>query len=387
MMLVKDRTSTLAPSSLGLLAFLSVLGPVVSSLGEDPAHWLRRDSATVLVIGSPGHGKSTFLNSFGQIDDENAEDIFEVGAGADSCTKETSSKVIEVKYDDGSTLGRIFSLNLVDSPGFPDPDESSAVAMYDSVVRAASAPLNAVIWIVKGERGTHTVFDSYKMLMREFNNLGPPIFMVVNDRQSPYKENQKGQDKRKKDYDANLAYGKLCSKQTGVSIQRFFVSNGQAELTNVSKQVFMAALVEEPKASNLKTFQQLRSELEDCKTKDDLVRLESRKLHIGIAKAEEAKKTNENVLAWAAVAVTAATVFAPYVGSVSMPAMLLLQNELTGQNEELASQITQKKQDVRALPKDTRATVKRLIKEAGELFKALTGKESDFVESMKKFEL
>lgn len=181
-------------------------------------------------------------------------------------------------------------------------------------------------------------------------------------------------------YKAFKEYGTRCAENSSVSIARTWVSTTKGELSDISKQVFMAALAEPPKASNLKTFKQLEEELKGLKSRADFVQHEKRKLEEAITKAEASKKSNDVTLAWAMGLVVAASaasvavpVVAPFVGPVGTAALVMLQEELGEQNKQLSILIAETKDKREKLPQNTQSLIQTLKEEVTKLFKALTG--------------
>merc|ERR1719500_1611083 len=67
----------------------------------------------IVIVGATGSGKSSLANAFLGCDPRSDDCLFEVCAGQDSCTKETT-------YGFGSWLGIGQNFTVVDTPGFGD---------------------------------------------------------------------------------------------------------------------------------------------------------------------------------------------------------------------------------------------------------------------------
>jgi len=224
-----------------------------------------------MIIGSPGHGKSTFLNAM--VRDRKA---FEVAASGASCTKEVSNKTFDFIVGEGRKK-RNLKLVLVDSPGFPDPEAGKAVEFYDAVVRAARQPLNAIVWLVKQERSVHAVMKQYEVLLREFNVAAPPIILFVNGQEN-YEDDEEKQDRIKADTEDAKLFGQACARAAGLSVAHMFVSTTKPDMKKTAQDVFLAALASDPKASDLKTYEELEAEASACKDEAASAKLEISKI-------------------------------------------------------------------------------------------------------------
>lgn len=196
----------------------------------------------IAVIGAPGHGKSTFLNAMmsASVDgDELDEDqAFMTASSAESCTKKCSSKTIKMAGyklmppdDDGNIVdpcetGEIHDLELVDTMGFPDPDKAAAADFYDKVVTDAvnhEEGLNALVWVVKGDRVDADVFARFKVFMKQLGQAKCRFLVIVNG-QANYeskmfkKKKPDEQEKiKREDFQNMLEYGQTLLATTGLS--------------------------------------------------------------------------------------------------------------------------------------------------------------------------
>ena len=268
----------------GTRCFSTSQGP--SEGKKDPKDKKDVTKMKVAVIGPPGHGKSTFLNVLAQ------DDLFKTGSTADSCTQEVQRKVIILKQKDQEGQEHQLHLTVVDTPGFPDTDPEKAQKYYDKVVSACNQPLNAIILVVKPERATHDLLYKYRVLLREFNNAGPPIFMVANGTEN-YSGIINEQNKKEKKETDRCNFGKFANRvveESHVAVARIFVSTEIADIqSEVKEQLFMALGGTDPTGSNMKTSQQLLDEVEEAKRKDESAELEVQKMN------EEEDKQRRNI--------------------------------------------------------------------------------------------
>ena len=202
------------------------------------------------------------------------------------------SKVITKKQMDKKGQEHELHLTIVDTMGFPDTNTAKAEEYYDKVVAACNQPLNAIILVVKPERATHDLLHKYRVLLCEFNNAGPPIFMVANGTEN-YSGIINEQNKKEKKETDRRNFGKFANKVVKVSkvrATRVFVSTDIEDFqSEVKEELFMALGGTEPIGSSMKTSQQLLDEFEEAKSNDKSTELEAKKMK------EEEDKIKRNI--------------------------------------------------------------------------------------------
>eukprot|EP00812_Abedinium_dasypus_P000579 NODE_1067_length_1252_cov_411.255639.p1 GENE.NODE_1067_length_1252_cov_411.255639~~NODE_1067_length_1252_cov_411.255639.p1 ORF type:complete len:351 (-),score=52.02 NODE_1067_length_1252_cov_411.255639:183-1154(-) len=233
----------------------------------------------VAVIGCPGHGKSTFLNALA-----NTRNAFRVGAGGESCTKDVQRQTFNMAVGEGTV-----NVTLVDTMGFPDPDKSKAAVFYDQVVDAIRQPLHAIVWVVKMEREIHTLVEGYAVLMREFNNAGPPIFIVVNGMET-YEDDEERAEMKAEHLNASECFGYNIAKAAGVEVARVFAGAEKADLKGKVKNELGTSLQgsELRPSPSLRTFNDLEMERNRLTSQKDAIENERRRLE----EADSKKRQN-----------------------------------------------------------------------------------------------
>lgn len=165
-------------------------------------------SIKLAVIGASGAGKSTFLNAL--LGTKRGEDKFKVAATSVSCTQEVGEQTFTMQAPNAPDL----HMTLVDTMGFPDPDPKKAIEYYNQVVAACNQPLNAILWLVRGDRVVPVIYSQYRTLMNEFKRCNCPIIMIVNGWNNYIEDNEYfGNDphpdcpeKTYKEFDLDQAY-------------------------------------------------------------------------------------------------------------------------------------------------------------------------------------
>lgn len=231
------------------------------------------------VIGSSGAGKSTFLNEIA------GKNIFATSTSGQSCTQiggeweERNCRDIEISC--GSKKHR---LQLIDTPGFPDPDQSKAAAYYDYVVKKCNEPIHGVVFVMKPEKKIRDVLERHKTLLREFTALKVPLIVVMNGTEPNQKRKESEEEFAKR-----RAEGIADFRMLGLDImyaaalhaRDILVSYCMDDLEDLGKDLARILSSVNATASNMQTYEQLCDELEKCK--DDAYAAEV------IAKQEEQK--------------------------------------------------------------------------------------------------
>eukprot|EP00419_Tripos_fusus_P085581 CAMPEP_0172857364 /NCGR_PEP_ID=MMETSP1075-20121228/64583_1 /TAXON_ID=2916 /ORGANISM="Ceratium fusus, Strain PA161109" /LENGTH=397 /DNA_ID=CAMNT_0013704683 /DNA_START=62 /DNA_END=1253 /DNA_ORIENTATION=+ len=234
----------------------------------------------VAVIGMPGHGKSTFLNAMVNIRGE-----FPVGAGGRACTQEVITRDFALEVD-----GVEFQATLIDTMGFPDPDPKQAAARYDDVINCCNKPLNAIVWLVRCERELAGLVEQYKVLMREFNNANPPIIMVVNGTES-YEDEDERRDKKESDLSASIQFGKDIAEAAGIRVLKIIPGAEKKDLKLNCKELSFSLIGTTPKGSAMKTFAQLKDQMQLNNDPEKIADLELQKMR------EQNGKVRKNIQA------------------------------------------------------------------------------------------
>uniref|UniRef100_A0A7S3NKY8 CRAL-TRIO domain-containing protein n=1 Tax=Aureoumbra lagunensis TaxID=44058 RepID=A0A7S3NKY8_9STRA len=215
-----------------------------------------------VVIGSPGHGKSTCLNEIAQ------EDYFEMSAGGKSCTqaggvwdKKNRSEIIvcddEVEYH----------LTLIDTPGFPDPDASKAAHYYDYLVKKCSEPINGVLFVMKPERIIPDVLKRYKILMQQFVYLCVPMVVLVNGyfTRSRLDDDESFAIRKKNDIKDMRQTATRILAATGLHPREIFISWCLDDIADFGPDIAHAFSIDGAASSNLKTISQIQDEVKRCR--------------------------------------------------------------------------------------------------------------------------
>lgn len=216
----------------------------------------------VAVIGQSGVGKSTIQTAWARSDNIGPppkKPIFPEHSGAGSGTQEVMRKSFAQKLD-----GRPIKLTLIDTMGFPDPDRKKAAKYYDKVVEAVSAPVNAVVWVVKCDRQLSSDLKRYSIMMKEFVSLKVPLIMLVNNR-GYYDEDE--EDKREEDRRHCRMLAEEMEQQTDLKFTVIIVSAEKNELrSRVKQQMALYLGSTKPKSSELRTYASLMT---TCKLAKD----------------------------------------------------------------------------------------------------------------------
>jgi len=215
-----------------------------------------------VCIGMPGHGKSTVLNEIAK------QGLFAVGAAGSSCTQAggeweaKNTKVITI--DDGKTETK---LELIDTPGFPDPDEKVAAEYYDHVVKACNQKINGVLFVLKPEREMADVLEKYATLLKEFIHLEVPLIILVN-----------GTEAGKSKWDTDEQYAATMAQTTrdfrkiarnierrcGLHAREILVSATKDQIASLGADVARAFAASPARKSSVKTYAAVLEELKKC---------------------------------------------------------------------------------------------------------------------------
>merc|ERR1712048_1330761 len=266
------------------------------------------------------------------------------------------------------------NLDLVDTPGFPDTNKKNAQKYYDAAIDACKQPLNGIIWLVKQERALHTTMEQYRLLLREFNNAGPPIIMVVNGQEN-YADEEEREEKIEADRKNAYEFGWQCAGAAGISPSKILISTTKQDLKNVAEEEYLALLAYKPKSSSLKTFGELKKELKDCKTSADRIALEKRALQVALNKKKEAI-SEERASAQSARNWAWGTWWIPIAGQVGAAVLVLRANNADYHAETLEGELAADKAKMEALSRqDPSKVIQQLDARLEELEIALAGHE------------
>jgi len=239
------------------LCFLS-LGSLVASQYAP----IQYRELTIMVMGYPGHGKSTVLNAMAD-----KKKAFHVCTGKDACTKDVTSKVFsrDLIGNDGKEYQ--INLTLVDTPGFPDLSGNADI--NDAVIEATSQSLNAVVWVVKPESSSSGVTQQERMLFDEFKRLNVPIFQLVNGR-NHYADAAERKKRLRADKANILVHGDTMAKAAGLSIKGRFLSATKPDVKDEAQAIVYRSLSYPSSTSSLRSVEDIEGNSKPAKQKDEL---------------------------------------------------------------------------------------------------------------------
>lgn len=216
-----------------------------------------------VVIGSPGQGKSTVLNEIA------GEDIFDVASTGQSCTQiggEWERKNFkEILIDDGK---KKHALQLIDTPGFPDPNPDNAATYYDYVVQKCNEPINGVIFCMKPERECGDILERYKTLLQEFTRLTVPLIVIMNGTEPQKKKREKEEDYQNRRLEGLKNFrdtGRRIMRESNLHAREILVSYCIDDLADLGKDVARILSSVKPSPSNVRTYKEVCDELDRCK--------------------------------------------------------------------------------------------------------------------------
>uniref|UniRef100_A0A7S3JXW6 G domain-containing protein n=1 Tax=Aureoumbra lagunensis TaxID=44058 RepID=A0A7S3JXW6_9STRA len=235
-----------------------------------PVEPRRLKEITFVCIGAPGHGKSTCLNEFAGEEFAGEKKLFATSASGSSCTQAGNALWDKKNHRDihvvrGNTA---YTMHLVDTPGFPDPDLKKAAECYDWVIKACNEKINGVLYVMRPERAIQDTMNRYRVLMRQFINLRVPMILLINGRAITQRKRESDSDyetRRKKDIDEFRKSGREVLSCIGLHVREMLISYNQDELFDVGKDVAVSFSLEEPKTSNIKTLQELQDDVDRCR--------------------------------------------------------------------------------------------------------------------------
>jgi len=235
-----------------------------------PVEPRRLKEITFVCIGAPGHGKSTCLNEFAGEEFAGEKKLFATSASGSSCTQAGNALWDKKNHRDihvvrGNTA---YTMHLVDTPGFPDPDLKKAAEYYDWVIKACNKRINGVLYVMNPEREIQDTMNRYRVLMRQFINLRVPMILLINGRAITQRKRESDSDyetRRKKDIDEFRKSGREVLSCIGLHVREMLISYNQDELFDVGKDVAVSFSLEEPKTSNIKTLQELQDDVDRCR--------------------------------------------------------------------------------------------------------------------------
>eukprot|EP00633_Aureoumbra_lagunensis_P009397 CAMPEP_0197322612 /NCGR_PEP_ID=MMETSP0891-20130614/70005_1 /TAXON_ID=44058 ORGANISM="Aureoumbra lagunensis, Strain CCMP1510" /NCGR_SAMPLE_ID=MMETSP0891 /ASSEMBLY_ACC=CAM_ASM_000534 /LENGTH=555 /DNA_ID=CAMNT_0042815053 /DNA_START=632 /DNA_END=2300 /DNA_ORIENTATION=+ len=235
-----------------------------------PVEPRRLKEITFVCIGAPGHGKSTCLNEFAGEEFAGYPELFATSASGSSCTQAGNALWDKKNHRDihvvrGNTA---YTMHLVDTPGFPDPDLKKAAECYDWVIKACNERINGVLYVMNPEREIQDTMNRYRVLMRQFINLRVPMILLINGRAITQRKRESDSDyetRRKKDIDEFRKSGREVLSCIGLHVREMLISYNQDELFDVGKDVAVSFSLEEPKTSNIKTLQELQDDVDRCR--------------------------------------------------------------------------------------------------------------------------
>lgn len=322
---------------------------------------------SVAIIGSPGHGKSTFMNALAA--DKKA---FAVASGAGSCTQSVFKQIRKVLMRRGDEQTSM-NIVLVDTPGFPGPDPMNAIPFFDAVIHACNEPFNAIIWMVKEERACHTVLEQYGLLLREFNNAQPPIIMVVNGMEN-YDDEAEREEKLDEHKQKAYEFGRQCADAAGISVRKIITSTTKPDLKMAASEVAFALAWFPAKRSSLKSYAELEEERSRCQTNHESIQLEVSKLQAAIDK-KESDIVEERVFADSCRSWAWSTCWVPVAGQIGAVGLAMRARGADNYANDLANKLandTKTKKEL--MDKDPSVVVKQLEARVERLKKALKGK-------------
>lgn len=250
----------------------------------------------VVAIGMAGQGKSTFLNAFafkpGDDDDDDYEPPFHVGSGNVSVTKNIANLQFHLP-EQGLTV------NLTDTMGFPDTDPATARVFYDTVVKECNKEQSAIVWIHKAARDNHGIISQLKVLLREFNQAAPPIYLIINGTENlsglfniPKKERLTLMAELR---ESHKLIGEEIAQKAGLKIAGCIAGADIGDLTTVVKKDLCRLLMcSTPQESNIKCLAQVEAEMKACDTAEKKAAYEKEKSQVYRDKAKKDQVDLEN---------------------------------------------------------------------------------------------
>jgi len=299
------------------------------SKAAQPSEGVIAPAARLVVIGFPGHGKSTVLNEIA------GDEIFQVSASGQSCTQaggvweERNAKTINIS--DGK---HVHKLEVVDTPGFPDPDPQKAADYYDYVIAKCRQPINGVVFVMKPERACVDILQRYEDLLKEFIYLEVPLIILVNGFEPAQRKREKDADFAKRREDGMKAFYDIArnvAKKAKLHAREILVSFCMDDLEAIGKDLAGILSMSPPRSSRLKTFLDVKRELEAVKNKEEAAR---KKIDYEERRIEKCKKDIQELESAIRVAraqrnkflgLTGLTAMAVGASSFALPVALLSQ--------------------------------------------------------------
>ena len=215
----------------------------------------------VLAVGRSGVGKSTLGNVFltGK-----TKGPFKTSNKPHSCTQGNATKDLE----DGSG-------SFTDVPGIPDTDPHKTLEFYDKVITAAKQPLNAILFVFKKERVDTHALKQAALLFRELGKARALKILVVNDHAN-HEDDDSDEDEeaRKKEIqDALVEMAEAISRTTSLQFDAQVLISDKKEMpSKIAELKQQLSDCPEPEESeHLKTFEELRADIETLKSSHELL--------------------------------------------------------------------------------------------------------------------
>ena len=202
----------------------------------------------VLAVGRSGVGKSTIGNVFltGK-----TKGPFKTSNKPHSCTQGNATQDLQ----DGSG-------SFTDVPGIPDTDPHKTVEFYDKVVTAAKQPLNAILFVFKKERVDTHALKQAALLFRELGKARALKILVVNDH-----ANHEDDDKEEIQ-DALVEMAEEISRTTSLQFDAQVLISDKKEMPSKIAELKqrLSRSPKPEKSEHLKTFEELRADVETLKS-------------------------------------------------------------------------------------------------------------------------